>query len=96
MIGVVATVYILEDKIAEFENLARGLETNVKQHEPGCLVYRMAKSRTRPNTYVNMEIFRDQAALDQHQAAEYFQTALGGYAACLSGAPDVEYFDTIS
>jgi quinol monooxygenase YgiN len=71
------------------------LEENVKAHEADCLVYRMTKSREEPGTYMNMELYRDQAALDLHQQTEYFQKALDVFKTCLGGVPTVEFFDTL-
>ncbi len=95
MICVVATIQVREHKAAEFESVALELEARVNADEPGCLLYRMTKSRTEPNTYKNLEIFRDQTALDQHTSADYFLTAVGKLGACLDGNPQVEFLDTL-
>jgi quinol monooxygenase YgiN len=55
----------------------------------------MTKSREEPGTYMNMELYRDQAALDLHQQTEYFQKALDVFKTCLGGVPTVEFFDTL-
>lgn len=95
MIGVIATINVREDKIGDFERVARALEAKVNANEPGCLHYRMLKSRTEPNTYKNLEMFRDQAALDQHVFADYFLSAVSQIQACTSGKPHVDFLDTL-
>ena len=95
MIGVIATVSVAGDKVELFERVARELEAQVKAHEPGVLLYRMTRSRTEPNTYKNLEIFKDQAAFDAHQEADYLKAALGQLGACLAGEPHVEFLDTV-
>lgn len=96
MIGVVATVEIQPDKAPEFEAVALELEIQVSANEPGCLLYRMTRSRTEPHTYKGLELYRDQAALDQHVATDYFQAALARMSVCVSGTPQVEFLDTLA
>ncbi len=95
MIGVVATVQVQPEKAAEFERVALELEAQVKANEPGCLLYRMTKSRSAPDTYTNLELYRGQADLDLHVATDYFQAALGRMSACVSGTPQVDFLDTL-
>lgn len=95
MIAVIATIRVQADKVGDFERIARALEDAVNTNEEGCLLYRMTKSRTEPLTYKNLEIFRDQAALDRHVAADYFQAALAPMRACVSGASHVDFLDTL-
>jgi quinol monooxygenase YgiN len=96
MIAIIATIRIHADKVAEFEEISRALEAAVRANEAGCLLYCMTKSRTEALTYKNMEIFRDQAALDQHVAADYFLAATGRMRACVSGPSNVEFLDPLS
>ena len=95
MIAIAVTVNIFADKVELFENVTRELEAAVLANEPDCVVYRMSKSRSRPLTYINMEIFRDQAALDRHMAADYFLDAVGRMSGCMSGEPDIHFLDTL-
>ncbi len=96
MIAVIATIRVQAGKVAEFEQIAGKLEAEVKANEPDCLLYRMTKSRSEDLTYKNLEIFRDQAALDAHVAADYFKAALGPMKACVSGASHVDFLDTLT
>lgn len=95
MIAIVVTVSVREEKAEEFETIARALEAKVKENEPDCLVYRMAKSRSEPFTYKNLEIFRDQAAFDRHVEADYFKLAAVSFAECVGSAPDIHFLDTL-
>jgi quinol monooxygenase YgiN len=47
----------------------------VNANEPGCKLYALHTTET-PGTYVFMERYVDQAAVDAHRATEYFK-ALG-------------------
>ncbi len=94
MIAVIAKIPIQAERAEIFEQAARTLEENVGKHEDGCLLYRMTKSRETPNLYMNMELYRDQAALDLHQQTEYFKQALQVFGTCLGGVPEVAFYDT--
>ena len=95
MITIVVTIPVQPEKIEHFESVIRVLEAAVHEHEADCLLYRMSKSRTVPHTYVNLEMYTDQAALDRHTEAAYFKNALTQFGDCLSAVPDIHYLDTV-
>lgn len=96
MIAIVATIHLKEDHVEAFEAIARELEAKVAAHEPDCVLYRMTRSRDDPLTYRSMEIFRDQAAIDAHIAADYFRSAAKGMRDCASRESLVEFADTLA
>jgi quinol monooxygenase YgiN len=75
MIGIVATLKVKPGMEKEFEAVARELVSKVRAGEPGCLLYALCRSET-PGTYVFMERYADQAAVDAHRGTDYFK-ALG-------------------
>jgi quinol monooxygenase YgiN len=95
MIGAIATIKIQADKCAEFEGHFTKLAAQVRAHEPGCLLYRLAKSRDEPATYKVMELYADQAAVDHHMGTAYFQAAGQNLAPLVSAAPVIEVLDVI-
>jgi quinol monooxygenase YgiN len=96
MIAIVATIRVRDDMVDDFERTALELERQVAAHEPDCLTYRMARSRTEPLTYRSLEIFRDQAALDAHVAADYFVAAARAMRPCTASESIVEFGDTLA
>lgn len=94
-IGVVVTLKIAEGKGADCEAAFRELTAQVRANEPGNRVYQLFKSKTDANTYVVMEIYDDQAAVDTHNATPYFLAAMPKIGATLGGQPDVKFFDSI-
>ena len=96
MIGVVATLTVQDGKGPEFEAIFRDLMAQVRANEPGNLMYQLTKSRTEPNTYKVLELYRDQDALTAHGQSEHFKTAGGAMRACLAGRPAIEYLDAVS
>jgi quinol monooxygenase YgiN len=77
MFGTVGTTKIKEGKSAEFEKVATELVKKVNENEKGCLLYQVYHGEV-PNTYVFMERYADQAAIDAHHSSEYFTTLMGG------------------
>jgi quinol monooxygenase YgiN len=75
MLGIVATIKVKPGMEKEFEAVARELVAKVNANEPGCTLYALHRAET-PGTYVLMERYRDQAAVDAHRATDYFK-ALG-------------------
>jgi len=95
MIGVVATLKVQDGKNAEFEQIFRELSQQVRANEPGNVAYQLTKSRTDPNTYKVLEIYRDQDALAQHREMEHFKAAGPKLGGCLAGRPEVEVLDAV-
>lgn len=95
MIGVVAKLKIQEGKEAEFEKVANELAEKVNANEPGCLLYKPMKDKSDPQTYIFMEQYTDQAALEHHGQTDYFKAAGPSLGACLAGAPEISYYDGV-
>ncbi len=94
-IGVVATLKVAEGKNGDFEKVFNDLAAQVKANEPGNQLYRVFKSKADPQTYIVMEMYADQAALDAHGKSDHFRAAGAKIAPTLGGAPDIKYFDSI-
>jgi quinol monooxygenase YgiN len=75
MLGIVAKLTIKPGMDKEFEAVAKELVAKVRANETGCKLYALHRAET-PNTYVFMERYADQAAVDAHRATDYFK-ALG-------------------
>ena len=76
MLGLVATIKVKPGTGAQFEAVAKELVAEVCANEPGCKLYALHHHAETPNTYVFMERYVDQAAVDAHRATDYFK-ALG-------------------
>jgi len=93
MIAILATMRVLDGKGEAFEAVFNGLAAKVRANEPGCLLYQLTRSRKEPNTYKIMELYKDQAALDQHAGSEYFKAGFPEMRATLDGKADIELLD---
>jgi quinol monooxygenase YgiN len=94
-IGVIATLKVQDGKGAELEAAFRELAPEVRANEPGNRLYVLHKSRDDANTYVVMEIYDDQAAIDAHRNSAHFKAAGPKLGACLAGRPDIRFLDSV-
>ena len=80
MLGIVATLRVKPGMEKEFEDVATELVAKVRANEPGCALYALHRrdgdGGETPATYVFMERYVDQAAVDAHRATDYYK-ALG-------------------
>ena len=94
-VGVIATLRIQPEKTGEFEAFFGELQQQVRANEPGNLAYQLTKSRTEPNTYKVLELYKDQDALTHHGGTEHFKAAGPKFGAVLAGRPEIEYLDGV-
>ena len=95
MIGVVAILKVQDGKGEEFEGVFRELSAKVRANEPGNLMYQLTKSRTDPNAYKVLELYKDQDALTHHGGTDYFKELGRKMGPCMAGRPDVELLDAV-
>jgi len=89
MLTIVATLPVQEAKTAEFEKVFADLAEKVLASEPGCKRYELCRSTVNPATYVVVENYVDQAAIDHHGKTPYFLEAFGKMGGMLAGAPTI-------
>ena len=94
-IGVIATLKVQDGKGAELEAAFRELAPLVRANEKGNKLYVLHKSRDEANTYVVLEIYEDQAAIDAHRNSDHFKAAGPKLGACLAGRPDIKFLDAV-
>lgn len=94
-IGIIARVQIKDGKNEEFERIFKELTDAVRANEPDNLLYALHRCRENPNTYVVMEQYTDDAALDAHRQSDHFKTQGAKMGDCLAGAPEIEYLDAV-
>jgi len=95
VVGIVATMKVQAGKEAEFEKVFKDLQGKVKANEPGCLQYDLCKLKSDPQTYIIMEQYESQEAVDKHGKSEHFQAAFPALGATLDGAPDLKFVDRL-
>ena len=88
MLGIVATLKVKAGMEQEFETLAKQLVEKVRTQEPGCTLYVLHRAET-AGTYVFMERYVDQAAVEAHRATEHFKTLGRKMGEFMDGRPEV-------
>ena len=94
MIGVVATILVVEGKEIEFEEIALKLVEAVNLEEEDNLFYRLYKKSS--NTYVILEGYKDKEALDYHITTSHYKKYGKAMAEFLDGRPDVIIMDELA
>lgn len=94
MLGTIATIKVKDGQGAEFEKVALELVKKVNENEKGCLLYQLFTG-DEPNTYVFMERYKDQDAVEAHRASEHFKTLGRAMGAFMDGKPDVKRYKQV-
>jgi quinol monooxygenase YgiN len=88
MLGVVATIKVKPGMEKEFEAVARELVAKVNANEPGCVLYALHVNEA-AGTYVFMERYKDQAAVEAHRATDYFKALGRKMGEFMEGRPEI-------
>ncbi len=88
MIGIVATIKVKPGMEKEFEAVAKELVAKVNSSEPGCKLYALHHGEA-PQTYVFMERYADQAAVDAHRVTDHFKSLGRKMGEYMDGRADV-------
>jgi quinol monooxygenase YgiN len=94
MLGVVATIKVKDGQGAEFEKVATELVKKVNENEKGCLLYQLYHGE-QPNTYVFLERYASEAAVEEHRNTEYFKSLGRAMGAFMDGRPTVQRFKQV-
>jgi quinol monooxygenase YgiN len=90
-IGVVVTLTMQPGKGPAFEDAMRAFIPVVKAHEPGTLIYTLAKDDKGPvDEYVMIEHYATQADLDAHGKTAHFMEFVGKIGPLLAGPPKMQ------
>jgi quinol monooxygenase YgiN len=89
MMAIIATLKIKPGLEQEFEAEAKALAAKVVAGEPGCKLYTLNRSQT-PFTYVIMERYVDQAAIDFHRSSAHYKEIGAKIGRYLDGKVEVQ------
>ncbi|MEV0947032.1 putative quinol monooxygenase [Rhodococcus sp. NPDC049939] len=64
--------------------------------EEGCISYELFESQGQPGTFVTVEVWATQAAIDAHMKSPHFQSAVGLFGEHLAGAPTIHPLKPVS
>jgi quinol monooxygenase YgiN len=94
-IGVTAKLQILTGENKAFEALFKQLVAAVLTNETGCLLYALHQSRDDAQTYIVLEQYADEDALNAHGKTAHYQSFGKAMAVHLAAAPQIELMDSI-
>lgn len=100
IVGGIVRIPVQPGKEKDFEEVFMAMRTHVLAREPGCNMYDLYKARSQDGetaaTYVVMEQWADQAALDKHREEPHMKAGLPKLAPLVAGTPDSQFFNFIS
>jgi len=94
MLAVTVEVKIKPGKEAEFEQIGRDASKVIEANEPGNLFYRVYRMDD-PQTYLIIERYKDQAALDAHGASAHVAEISPRFQAVAAGDPVMNIYEEI-
>jgi len=94
-IGVTAKLQVQAGKNQEFEAIFKQLTAAVNANEAGCLLYALHQSREDKQTYIVLEQYADDAALQAHGKTDHYRNFGKELAGCMAGAPQIELMDSV-
>ncbi len=95
MITIIATIRIKDGMAAEFEGPALELVAAVNANEPGNTLYALHRS-DEPNTYIFVERYVDEAAIDAHRQSDHFKEIGARMGPAMAGRPEVQVLNQLS
>lgn len=94
-IGVIARVKVIAGKGPEFEAAFAEQAKGVRADEPANQLYQLVRSREDENSYVVMELYDDDAALDAHRSAPHMVANRPRTASLIAERTIVEIYDAL-
>ncbi|MFC9787858.1 putative quinol monooxygenase [Rhodococcus sp. NPDC127528] len=95
MLAIIAVMTVKDGSGPEFEAVAADLVAQVRANEEGTQFYQLTRSKSDPNVYKFMELYRDGDAAKLHAGTEYFQAAFAKMGPLLAAEPQIEYLDAV-
>ena len=95
MVVFIATLNVAQGREADFERLQTELSEIAHAEEPGLVVYDVIRHAEKKGTYVVYARFRDQAAFELHQEADFHQRLVPPIIDCVEGEMDLQFFEWV-
>jgi len=95
MLALVVTMRPNEGRNADLEEAFAWATNAVRTNEPGNLLYQVVKSQTDPDSYLILELYRDQDALMAHRNSDHAKVMWERTQGLFADGPHIEYFDAI-
>lgn len=87
-----ASFFIKEDQRENFLSDTKELISETRKEE-GCLAYNLYESLEERNAFIMVELWKDQAAINNHNQSSLLQTFISKVADYSIKAPDLKIFE---
>ncbi len=94
-IGVIATLKCRTARARSSKACSRAWRRTCAPTSPSNKLYQLCKSRADANTYIVMEMYTGQDAIEAHRASDHFRAAGPKLGACLAGRPEIQFLDAV-
>lgn len=94
MIKIIAKTTVSPENLESFISLAKPLVA-ASQTEAGNIFYNLHQSQSHPEELVFLEAWKDQEAIDRHNASPHFTTFLPRLASLCAAEMTIEKYDVI-
>ena len=94
MITFLTHIKVRSENAPAFEAAIAEMTAKVREHEPGVIYYDFFRSEDDPEIYVVIEIYRDQAALDDHWKTDFIRPILARTKPLVEGTFDIKRYGT--
>ena len=95
MVVFIATLQVAEGKEADFECLQTELSEISHARESGLVVYDVIRHAEKKGNYVVYARFRDQAAFEFHQEADFHHRLVPPILDCVEGEMDLQFVEWV-
>ena len=95
MIVLVARYYVQSGKGDDVAAALKKMAPLVKEHEPGCLMYQVNRSKENQDVFLLYEQYADEAALEAHRTTQHFKEIIEGTIVPMLDKREREFFDLV-
>jgi quinol monooxygenase YgiN len=92
MITFIVHLEVPSENAAAFEELMTGVAATSLEYEAGVAYYAFSKSVDDPQTYVVVEVYRDQAACDSHGNTAWVTESVPRMLNLITGMPRIQQY----
>ena len=96
MTAFIATMTVPQNRQAEFDRLVTELSQTAHREEPGLIAYDVIRHSENPTTYLFYARFKDRAAFEIHQEADFHQRLVPPILDCVEGEMDLQFFEWVA
>ena len=95
MFALIVRFDVIPERLAEFDELAKRTIEQIRVHEPGTLVYVSAVDDRHPTMRTFIEVYRDRAAFEAHEAMDHTREFLDARQSMLRSF-EVEFLESVA